>query len=251
MEAQQLLRRVAGLPTQAQTMAATAATAAARTTRIHSFPLVLSSSFLPSSSLPAGRRYKATASRTKRSLNIAPHASFGGKKFQASGASVLGKFGGSSSAAATATLLYNPPASAPSVYQTPFKFLPRSDPRRKSNLMSLFASSTPSSSSDHLSPILPTRHLAPDRKKYHLTEADVAEMRRLRTTDPIQWSVLRLAQHFDCSAIFVMKVVQSSREHRAQIQEGIEAVRKRWGPIRTRAKEERAKRREMLFNGEL
>ncbi|CAK7209558.1 hypothetical protein SBRCBS47491_000484 [Sporothrix bragantina] len=215
---------------------------------------------------PADRRYQSTANRTKRALNIAPHASFlkngGGRDKAGSGSS-----SGSSSQVATTlgtvpsangngttTLLYNPPASAPSVYQTPFKFLPKSDPRRRSNLTALFKSTpTSSSSSSSPSPQAPElghRSYAPT-KQYHLTEQDVAEIRRLRTLDPIEWSVHRLARHFECSPIFVMLAVRSSAEHKQAKLAQAEAARARWGPIRSKARSERVKRREMLYNGEL
>ncbi|EFX01488.1 60S ribosomal protein [Grosmannia clavigera kw1407] len=238
--------------------AAAAATSAPRTRTcsllVSSFPLSASSStvsssfFFLSSTIPAARRHQSTANRTKRALNIPPHASFLGKTPDASSASVIGTLGSSS-----ATLIYNPPASAPSVYQTPFKFLPKTDPRRRANLMSLFSSSSSpaSSTSSPTAPVVKPRQLSADQQKYHLTEADVAEMRRLRTTDPLEWSVVRLARHFNCSPIFVMLVVRSSADHRAQIKERVDAARDRWGPIRTKARAERLKRRELLYNGEL
>ncbi|CAK7246116.1 MAG: hypothetical protein STHCBS139747_007738 [Sporothrix thermara] len=229
---------------------------------------------------PATRRYQSTANRTKRALNIAPHASFlkngGGRDKAGAGSSsgsssqvatTLGTIPSASGNGAT-TLLYNPPASAPSVYQTPFKFLPKSDPRRRSNLTALFktapASSSPSSSSSSSAssssssssqqtpqaPELGHRSYAPT-KQYHLTEQDVAEIRRLRALDPIEWSVHRLARHFECSPIFVMLVVRSSAEHRQAKLAQAEAARARWGPIRSKARSERVKRREMLYNGDL
>ncbi|CAK7234750.1 hypothetical protein SCUCBS95973_009040 [Sporothrix curviconia] len=215
------------------------------------------------SHIPADRRYQSTANRTKRALNIAPHASFlknGGGRDKAgtgssSGASshvatTLGTIPAASGNGAT-TLLYNPPASASSVYHTPFKFLPKSDPRRRSNLTALFKSAPASSSpSTSQAPELGHRSYAPT-KQYHLTEEDVAELRRLRALDPIEWSVHRLARHFECSPIFVMLAVRSSAEHRQAKLAQAEAARARWGPIRSKARSDRVKRREMLYNGDL
>ncbi|KJR89106.1 60S ribosomal protein L20 [Sporothrix schenckii 1099-18] len=217
----------------------------------------------------ADRRHQSTANRTKRALNIAPHASFltrgGGRDKAGAGSSsgaasevatALGTIESKSAAGSTTTLLYNPPASAPSVYQTPFKFLPKSDPRRRSNLTNLFArtSSTTASTSSAPTPRAPAlahRNFAPAPQQYHLTPEDVDEIRRLRAQDPLEWSVHRLAHKFQCSPIFVMMVVRSSAEHRAAKQQQAAAARARWGPIRTKARAERVKRREMLFNGEL
>ncbi|CAK7200965.1 hypothetical protein SEUCBS139899_003665 [Sporothrix eucalyptigena] len=235
---------------------------------------ILSSSYCASPLIqhaPADRRYQSTANRTKRALNIAPHASFlkngGGRdKFgvgssSGSAGQVATTLGTVQSNGGTTTLLYNPPASAPSVYQTPFKFLPKSDPRRRSNLTALFQGSRQSSlagfpadssspTSSPTAPELPHRNYAPT-KKYHLSEEDVAEIRRLRAEDPIEWSVLRLAAKYECSPIFVMLVVRSSAEHRQAKQAEVAAARARWGPIRTKARADRMKRREMLYNGEL
>lgn len=156
------------------------------------------------------------------------------------------------------TILYNPPSSAPSVYHTPFKFLPKSDPRRRQNLTSLFSRASSSSSTTTAvapgepgAPALRHSNYQPAAKAYHLTQDDVAEIRRLRQLDPIEWSVHRIAQHFECSPIFVMMVVRSSQEHQQQVKERVEAARSRWGAIRTKARVDRVKRREMLYNGEL
>ncbi|CAK7267343.1 hypothetical protein SEPCBS119000_002500 [Sporothrix epigloea] len=213
---------------------------------------------------PAGCRYQSTANRTKRALNIAPHASFlkngGGRDKAGTGSSsgsssqVATTLGTIPSSNGTTTLLYNPPASAPSVYQTPFKFLPKSDPRRRSNLTAFFKSTSSAASSSTSqstqSPELGHRSYTPT-KQYHLSEQDVAEIRRLRSLDPIEWSVHRLARHFECSPIFVMLVVRSSAEHRQAKLAEAEAARSRWGPIRTKARSDRLKRREMLYKGEL
>ncbi|KAJ9156400.1 hypothetical protein NKR23_g1527, partial [Pleurostoma richardsiae] len=81
--------------------------------------------------LPA-RRHKSTANRTKRALSVPPHPSF-----LAHGAPVEQQ-----QQLQQDHIIFNPPSSAPSVFHTPFKFLPRSDPRRRANLTALFAQST-------------------------------------------------------------------------------------------------------------
>lgn len=208
------------------------------------------------------RRSHQTFSRTKRALNIAPHPSFT-----------------ASPAGSPATIVFNPPAAEPSVHHTPQKFLPKSDPRRKhADLAALFASphaapgTVPTSSSSSSSPFTPSTATTaegtaatneeaglppalnfPSRinPRYHLTREDVAEIRRLRAEDPVRWSVNRLAKKFDCSEVFITICTPAPRDHKENLERKLEAVKRRWGAIRTKARLERTKRKEMLFRGEL
>lgn len=43
----------------------------------------------------------------------------------------------------------------------------------------------------------------PYEKKYHLTDAQIAEMRELRKQDPQTWTRKKLAEKFNCSELFV------------------------------------------------
>ncbi|KAK3359121.1 mitochondrial ribosomal protein subunit L20-domain-containing protein [Lasiosphaeria hispida] len=197
----------------------------------------------------AGARKQSTRSRTKRALNIPPHPSFLEPQQKPGGNHIV----------------FNPPASAPSVFHTPFKFLPKSDPRRRANLpASLFASSTtiqynhttPSSTSqlddpDFIAnaPLIGSDCSTP--KPHHLTPTDVEEIRRLRTEDPVKNSVAVLSERYKCSKLFIMMCVSSPREHRDKIKSALEMVRQRWGPRRAAAREDRRRRWEMLFNSEL
>ncbi|KZL68621.1 60s ribosomal protein [Colletotrichum incanum] len=189
------------------------------------------------------RRGHKTFSRTKRSLNIPPHPDFL-----------------PSTPAAGDTIIYNPPSAAPSVYHTPFKFLPPSDPRRRANLSSLFANSsaatsqTTSSGSSSTARPLPPALNVPSRgsqPRYHLSREDVAEIRRLRAEDPGFWSVTALARKFDCSETFITICTPAPREHKERLERKLEGVKSRWGSIRTKAREDRSRRKEMLFRGEL
>ncbi len=76
-------------------------------------------------------------------------------------------------------------------------------------------------------------------------------MRRLRMEDPVQWSVHALARKYNCSPIFVTIAVQSSKEHRRAMRGKLAEVKDRWGPIRTKARDDRRKRRDMLYRGEI
>ncbi|ROT41429.1 hypothetical protein SODALDRAFT_271197 [Sodiomyces alkalinus F11] len=196
------------------------------------------------------RRSHQTFSRTKRALNIAPHPAFT-----------------TSPAGNSNTIIFNPPAAEPSVHHTPQKFLPKSDPRRKhADLAALFASpyaapgTVPSSSSTTTTTTtadadagLPPALDFPSRNnpRYHLTREDVAEIRRLRAEDPARWSVNRLAKKFDCSEVFITICTPAPRDHKENLERKLEAVKRRWGAIRTKARVERAKRKDMLFRGEL
>ncbi|KAI1462791.1 mitochondrial ribosomal protein subunit L20-domain-containing protein [Annulohypoxylon moriforme] len=178
------------------------------------------------------RRHQSSASRTKRALKIAPHPSFLTSPSSPSGSHVI----------------FNPPSSKPSVYHTPFKFLPRTDPRRRANLTQLLRTSSdlPNLSDADLPPQLPE----PERK-YHVTKEQVAEMRMLRAQDPERWSVLKLAERYDCRPLFVMMCCRASAEHKDRERARLQAVKARWGPVRTGAREERKKRKALLLKDAL
>ncbi|KAI1105125.1 mitochondrial ribosomal protein subunit L20-domain-containing protein [Jackrogersella minutella] len=179
----------------------------------------------PSPTLPH-QRQQSTASRTKRALRLPPHPSF------------------LASSSEAPQVIYNPPSSTASVYHTPFKFLPRSDPRRSSNLSQLLHPPAPQGA--NLPPAVKARP-----KKYTVTREQVAEMRELRAQDPARWSVLKLAERYDCAPLFVMACCKASAEHWARERARLDAVKARWGPVRASAREERKKRRELLMKDAL
>lgn len=193
-------------------------------------------------SVASGLRQQSTKSRTKRALNIPKHESFLNPR------------------PTTNHIVFNPPSSEASVYHTPFKFLPKTDPRRRAQLSNLFASSTtiqystpgvsvePTVNPDDLPAVFPPEL---GTKKYHMTKEDVEEMRRLRLEDPNKHTVTSLSKQFGCTPWFVMMCVRSPREHRDKHKAAEAAVKARWGPKRTAAREERARRWAMLFRGEL
>ncbi|ETS74556.1 hypothetical protein PFICI_13040 [Pestalotiopsis fici W106-1] len=190
---------------------------------------------LASQHLPlTAKRTQATASRTRKALKIAPHESF-----------LAGKTNEDH-------IIFNPPSSAPSVYHTPFKFLPRSDPRRQANLTQIIRASSSPASTGVVAPELGTQTnggFVPP--KQNVTREQVEEMRALRALDPTKWSVAALAKKFDCTNWFVMMCCKASPEHKASEQARLEAIKARWGPIRTQAREERKKRKAMLGRSEL
>ncbi|KAK7541926.1 mitochondrial 54S ribosomal protein mL58 [Phyllosticta citribraziliensis] len=183
------------------------------------------------------------------------------------------------------TIIYNPPSSAPNVYHTPLKFLPANDRRRQlaalqaraaaaqcvaqgaspvtrtgtqlsapsglaSSYGNILSSSSSSSNPSSSNPAqkLPPPLRQPYEKKYHLTETDVAEIRRLRASDPVTWSRQKLADKFECSPFFV-GLVAPAPEHAQRKADEVEELKKRWGPRRRAAREDRKRRKEMWGRG--
>jgi len=179
------------------------------------------------------RRCQSSYRRTRSRLNIKPDASFLPSKTEPHD-----------------HIIYNPPPSAPNVYHTPSIFLPKNDKRRQLYEAAQSRSSqTVSGSSESPLQSLPP----PIRKerpsphgKYHLTEADFEEMRRLRKEDPLTWSVGKLAKKFNCSNSFVthVTVYVVAREQKDRQKEITEFVKSRWGIKRRVARENRALRKE-------
>ncbi|PHH81073.1 hypothetical protein CDD80_3355 [Ophiocordyceps camponoti-rufipedis] len=182
------------------------------------------------------RGHKTTA-RTKRALKIAPHDSFLPDRSVHVGE-------------ATDSIIYNPPASEASPAHTPFLFLPREDPRRRAlrELRGLGGTDTTGHGAVTLPPALRWRQNPP---KYHLDENALVEMRRLRAEDPIKWSVGHIAKKFDCSPIFVSMVAPAPPGHIAWLKDKLARKMARWGPTKMQAWEDRKRRAEMLYRGEL
>lgn len=182
-------------------------------------------------------RAESTSRRSKTALRVRPAESF----------SVH-------SSETTDHIIYNPPSSAPNVYHTPMKFLPKSDPRRKLHTLSMQPATssttiTPSSSPTSLSAAPSLRSPLPPpvrpryEKKYHLNQADVDEIRRLRDEDPKLWTRVRLAEKFGCSQFFV-SLCASAPEVKAERDLELEAIKSRWGRGKREAREDRLKRKE-------
>ncbi|KAL1972178.1 hypothetical protein VTN31DRAFT_7397 [Thermomyces dupontii] len=183
---------------------------------------VVSLSFLVPSltelAAPSCRRYQSSYRRTKKRLRVKPDASFG------------------PSNTAFDSIIYNPPPSAPNVFHTPTKFLPRDDVRRQ-----LRQNLPEESSPENYPPMF--KHSEAD-KKYHLTREDVEEIIALRRSDPLKWTTTQLAKKFQCSTDFITNVCQGNPELRAVQSQVLEAVKSRWGPKRRMAREDRQLRKE-------
>ncbi|KAL8937933.1 MAG: hypothetical protein Q9216_004172 [Gyalolechia sp. 2 TL-2023] len=174
--------------------------------------------------VPAARRHESSARRTTKRLRVKPDPSFA----PSSTADQLQH-----------QVVFNPPSSSPSPYQTPAAFLPPNDPRR----------SLLTQSHEHANPHaqpnqrLPPPVKKPAEKRYHLKEEEIEEIRRLRQEDPATWTRNKLARKFDCSDFFVAMVCEASPSRKAQQQKALDEIKARWGNRRRHAREDRQKRR--------
>lgn len=177
------------------------------------------------------RRYQSSFRRTRKALRVKPDASF--------------------APSATETqdhIVFNPPSSAPNVYHTPQKFLPANDPRRRFTAPTTSAKppSTPGSSSGTQHPNnsseLPAPVRQPYEKKYHVTQAQVEEIRRLRAENPKQWTRVKLAEKFQCSQYFV-SLCCCAPEIKEQRDRELAEIKSRWGRKKTEAREDRQTRK--------
>jgi len=129
-------------------------------------------------------------------------------------------------------------------------FLPHSDPRRVALTRLRHTPGSP------LEPIAPGK-LAPKmdylrrNPVYNLKAEDIREMKRLRAEDPVTWSVNKLAEKFGCSPVFVKMAAPAPKSHLEGLKRKQERRESRWGAIRTAAREDRKRRTEMLYRGEL
>ncbi|KAF2125876.1 hypothetical protein P153DRAFT_369878 [Dothidotthia symphoricarpi CBS 119687] len=162
---------------------------------------------------------------------------------------------------AAPTLIFNPPSSAPNVYHTPLKFLPKHDKRRqlysaaqiysttsahRRQTSPVASPGTPLSASSLLPPrpsaALPAPVRTPYDKTYNVTEEDVQKIRQLRAEDPIKWTRVKLAEKFGCSQFFVGMVAKAA-EKAVKVEAEHEAMRRRWGDRRREAREDRQRRK--------
>jgi hypothetical protein len=91
----------------------------------------------------------------------------------------------------------------------------------------------------------------PYQKKYHLTEEDVKEIRRLGEEDPFTWTRTKLSKKFDCSPYFITMVFDGMDKNKKKVQEQVtDAVKSYWGVKRRTAREDRQIRKERWFRDE-
>ncbi|RMZ82305.1 hypothetical protein DV738_g1817, partial [Chaetothyriales sp. CBS 135597] len=148
-------------------------------------------------------------------------------------------------------IIYNPPPSMPNVYHTPAIFLPKDDKRRALQATALpnVAPETLATQTTPLPPgVLPPPVRKPYEKKYHLTDAQVEEIRRLAQEDPAKWTRTTLSKKFDCSPFFITMIFQGMGKKQNSIQKQVTAaVKSHWGVKRRTAREDRQIRKERWF----
>jgi hypothetical protein len=86
--------------------------------------------------------------------------------------------------------------------------------------------------------------MEPTYYPHALTQEEVEEIRRLRLADPFVWTRQKLAEKFGCSNYLVGVIQKSEVAGQARALE-LEAIRKRWGPGRLKAKRDKLRRIEM------
>ncbi|KAH8592749.1 mitochondrial ribosomal protein subunit L20-domain-containing protein [Bisporella sp. PMI_857] len=173
------------------------------------------------------KRHESTYRRSKKRLNIKPDATFLSN----------------SHSPQQDHIIFNPPSSAPSILHTPLKFLPKEDKRKQ-----LFATAAAIQPKGRLPPIIPK--YKPVGVRHHLTDADIAEIQRLRTQDPEKWTARKLANKYNTTTFFIAMCVTAPAEKRQRDAEKKAAVMARWGPKKTKAREERLKRIELALRDE-
>ncbi|KAK7397921.1 hypothetical protein QQX98_012706 [Neonectria punicea] len=181
------------------------------------------------------RGHKTTA-RTKRSLKIAPHDSFLPNRQTAF--------------PAADSIIYNPPSSEASPEHTPFLFLPSNDSRRVAltRLRHIADSPAAPKKASDLPKEVNYKRRTPS---YHLGAEDIKEMKRLRNEDPFKWTSYSLAEKFQCSSVFVRMAAPAPPEYLKALKDKAERRESRWGHIRAKARDDRKRRTEMLYRGEL
>ena len=145
-------------------------------------------------------------------------------------------------------IIFNPPSSAPSVLHTPLSFLPKEDKRKQ---LLVATSKKFSSSPMRLPPPIRTKPKVPH---HHLSDADIAEILKLKHQDPDHWTNAKLARKFNCSSLFISICLTQSgvdnTRRKKEMQEKLEAVKARWGPRRRKAREEHEKRFQLALRGD-
>lgn len=182
----------------------------------------------------AACRFKSTFRRQRKALRVKPDPSFAPSKTET-----------------TDHIIFNPPSSVPNVYHTPLKFLPKSDPRRQLHSLAPLAAAKPPSTPSSIDAAAdatstPPRMPLPVRpqhdKKYHLTQTEIDEIRRLRAEDSRKWTRAKLAEKFECSQFFV-SLCCCAPEQKERHDKELAEIKRRWGRMKTEAREERKARK--------
>jgi hypothetical protein len=176
----------------------------------------------------SSRRHEQSYRRAKQRLSVPPNSSFLPSRDSPQNNHII----------------FNPPSAAPSVFNTPLKFLPKEDKRRQLLAATQARLATPA-----------TRLPPPVKPKqvphHHLSDADIAEIQRLKREEGSVWTNKKLARRFNCSTMFVsICACQSGADDsawRASEKARLDLVKQRWGPRRAMAHEDKLKRMEIAL----
>ncbi|KAF3198381.1 hypothetical protein TWF106_004606 [Orbilia oligospora] len=216
-------------------------------------------------------RYKSTTRRMTKALRLHPHGSFIGTASTMPSRSATSRNlpAASSSNSVLPTIIHNPPSAAPTPYITPRLFVPRIDPRYEAPSETAILKSSPPANYAAINPRpeitststsssgeestatatttekLPPALSRPYQKTYHLNEADIKKIQQLRGQNPDVYTRNKLAKMFGCSEFFVGMVAPTTEDRKKEMRKKEEGVRAGWGKIRSFAREERGRRREL------
>ncbi|MCJ1325553.1 hypothetical protein MMC10_002216 [Thelotrema lepadinum] len=140
------------------------------------------------------------------------------------------------------TVVFNPPPTAPTPYQTPPLFLPPNDNRR-STLAEAYEYSNPYASGSRPLPPLVEE---PRQKTYNVTAEQIAEIRKLRSSDPFTWTRKKLAEKYGCTEFFISLCSPAPQEKLDAEKRKQDEVKSQWGKRRRGAREDRQKRRILI-----
>lgn len=135
------------------------------------------------------------------------------------------------------TFIHRPPPTAPTPHS--LTTAPSSPLLQTSTSPSL---STSSADGTSLPPIIGS---GPLEKRYHITPAQIDEMRALRASDPSKYTVNALAKQFDCTPAFVQMTAPASKERRAEVEGDLVEQKAGWGYRKRLQRDIRQKRREL------
>lgn len=128
-------------------------------------------------------------------------------------------------------LVYNPSPAAPSAWETPAAFLPKSDTRTVRKDEQPFNLSN--------MPILN----AQAQYTSHLTEADAVEIQRLRNEEPEKWTRKALATKFGVSEHVIGILSKSSTARSQEMDSRLQTIKEIWNDKRARARDHRRRRK--------
>ncbi|KAN0108541.1 Mitochondrial ribosomal protein subunit L20 domain containing protein [Hyaloscypha variabilis] len=182
----------------------------------------------------ASSRHESSYRRSRSRLNVKPEPSF------------LPSY--SKAPVQQDHIIFNPPSSAPSVLHTPLSFLPKEDKRKQLLVATAkkFSPSTPM----RLPPPIRTKPKVPH---HHLSDADIAEILKLKHQDPDHWTNAKLARKFNCSSLFISicltQCTADNTKRKLELKQKKEAIEARWGPRRRKAREEQERRFQLAYRG--